>query len=416
MSTGSPRRNPESGYALLFVYAMAASIAIMLYMQLPRVAFEAQRDKEQLLIDRGEQYSRAIQLYVRKYNRYPPDVDALEKTQNLRFLRKQYIDPMTGKNEWRVIHVGPGGVFTDSKVYGQQKKKDDASAPQTFITEMQSIGGSSNTGQAVNLAMRRRPSDEAGAPGDPNGTANNSGQPADPGQPGAISGPVMVLPDGRIVPATPTGAPLPSGQQAGGTPPTGFPPGFQPPSGMGVQPGSNPFASVVPQPGQPGFQTTPNTANVPGGPPASAANLINQILTTPRPGGLNGLSGNGTDPSAAGPGGVGSLAGIGGASNTAGLTGAVGQVQPGMGGQTIGGGIGGFASKLEQEGIKTYNQKTSYDEWEFVYDISKDKTRGGGAGQVPAQQQQQPGQQSTPFGSTAPASTGTGTGTTGTKN
>ena len=151
-----PPRNPESGYALLFVYMMAASLAIMLYMEIPRVAFEAQRDKEQLLIDRGEQYKRAIQLYVRKYNRFPPDIDALEKTQNLRFLRKQYLDPMTGKNEWRLIHVGPGGVFTDSKVYGQQKK-DAAGAPQTFITEMQSIGGSSSSNQSVNLATRRRP-------------------------------------------------------------------------------------------------------------------------------------------------------------------------------------------------------------------------------------------------------------------
>lgn len=423
MKQGIQRRNPESGYALLFVYAMAASLAIMLYMEMPRVAFEAQRDKEQLLIDRGEQYARAIQLYVRKYNRFPPDVDALEKTQNLRFLRKQYVDPMTGKNEWRVIHVGPGGVFTDSKVYGQQKKKDDAAAPQTFITEMQAIGGNSNTTQAVNLATRRRPSDEAGAPGDPNNLGNPSAQPGNPAAPGAIggaiSGPVMVLPDGRIVPATPTGAPLPGQQPAEGMTQNGFPPGFQPPSGVGMQQGSNPFGSgIPPQPGQAGFQSTPNTQNVPGAPPASAANLINQILTTPRPGGLNGLSG--ADPSA-GTGGAGGLGGaIGGAGNSAGLTGGiVGQVQPGMGGQTIGGGIGGFASKLEQEGIKTYNQKTSYDEWEFVYDISKDKSRGGVGAQAPAQQpqpggQQQPGPQSTPFGSAGPTSTGTGT--TGTKN
>ncbi len=420
-------RNPESGYALLFVYAMAASVAIMLYMEIPRVAFEAQRDKEQLLIDRGEQYKRAIQLFVRKYNRFPPDVDALEKTQNLRFLRKQYVDPMTGKNEWRVIHVGPGGVFTDSKIYGKQKKKDDASAPQNFITEMQAIGGNSNTGQAVNLATRRRPSDDAGAPGDPNNPGGN------PGQPGIINGPVMVLPDGRIVAATPNGQPLPNGQQqqAGGTPQTGFPPGFKPPAGVGVQQGSNPFASgIPPQPGQPGFQSTPNSQNVPGAPPASAANLINQLLTTPRPGGLNGL--NGADPSAA-PGagggfGTGAGGGIGSANSPVQAGGVVGQVQPGMGGQTIGGGIGGFASKLEQEGIKTYNEKTSYDEWEFVYDISKDKSRGGGAGmgQVPAQQpgqqqpgqqqpgQQQSGQQSSPFGSAGPTSPGTGT--TGTKN
>ena len=35
----SIRRNPESGYALLFVYMMAASVAIMLYMAVPRVVF-----------------------------------------------------------------------------------------------------------------------------------------------------------------------------------------------------------------------------------------------------------------------------------------------------------------------------------------------------------------------------------------
>src|SRR5438552_12767054 len=103
-------RKSEAGFALLFIYAMAATVAIMLYMELPRVAFEAQRDKEQLLIDRGEQYSRAIGLYVRKFNRYPADFEALESTQNLRFLRRRYVDPMTGKQEWRIIHVGPGGV------------------------------------------------------------------------------------------------------------------------------------------------------------------------------------------------------------------------------------------------------------------------------------------------------------------
>jgi len=159
-------RNPRSGFALLFVLAMAAVIAVMLYMAMPRVAFEAQRDKEQLLIDRGEQYSRAVNLFVRKFNRYPADFDALQNTQNLRFLRKQYVDPFTGKQEWRLIHVGPGGVFTDSLVYG--KKQDDATKEQqTFITEMQQIGGNPvdpNAPAGVNMATRLRPSDQPGAP------------------------------------------------------------------------------------------------------------------------------------------------------------------------------------------------------------------------------------------------------------
>ena len=39
------RPNSESGFALLFVFLMAALLAISLYMEMPRVAFEAQRAK-----------------------------------------------------------------------------------------------------------------------------------------------------------------------------------------------------------------------------------------------------------------------------------------------------------------------------------------------------------------------------------
>jgi hypothetical protein len=379
-------RKSEAGYALLLVYAMAATVAIMLYMQLPRVAFEAQRDKEQLLIDRGEQYSRAIQLFVRKYNRFPQDMDALENTQSIRFLRRKYKDPMTGKEEWRLIHVGPGGVFTDSLVYNR-KKKGDQNGPQNFIAEMQQVGGNVGTGQeGVNQASRRRASEQPGAPGDPNNAGQNNtgqnpnqqfapngqpfpqnGQPF-PGNPGGTpAGPVMVLPDGRIVPASTSGqAPPPPGQVASGQRPgqpgqngqNPFPPGVNAPSGMGFQPGPSQYG----QPGQagqnglpPGFQNQPNTA---GGPPGAAANIINQILTTPRPGGLNGTGDTGNTGTPIG--------------------------QNMGGGQTIGGGFAGVASKVEQEGIKSYKERTAYNEWEFVYDMSKDAARGGvGGGGVP---------------------------------
>lgn len=58
------RRPGKSGFALLLVFFMAAVIAITLYMEIPRVAFETQRQKEQLLVERGEQYKRAIKLFV----------------------------------------------------------------------------------------------------------------------------------------------------------------------------------------------------------------------------------------------------------------------------------------------------------------------------------------------------------------
>src|SRR5215510_1378130 len=117
----SRRRRNQRGFALLLVFLMAAVFAITLYREIPRVAMESERAKEQLLIDRGEQYKRAIQLYVKKAGRYPARIEELESFQNMRFLRKRYIDPMTGKEEWRLVHIA-NGILQDSKVSTPQKQ------------------------------------------------------------------------------------------------------------------------------------------------------------------------------------------------------------------------------------------------------------------------------------------------------
>src|SRR5580693_5162422 len=167
-------RNPESGYVLLFVFAMAAIVAVTLYMQVPRVAFEAQRDKEELLMDRGHEYIRAITLFVHKYNRFPASMDELENTNNQRFLRRRYTDPMTGKADWRLLHAGPGGAITDSIM----SAKKDATTQQNFITELKMFGETPTVQEdSVNLATRKRASDQpgvAGVAGDPNAGNFNS--------------------------------------------------------------------------------------------------------------------------------------------------------------------------------------------------------------------------------------------------
>lgn len=38
-------------------------------------------------------------------------------------------------------------------------------------------------------------------------------------------------------------------------------------------------------------------------------------------------------------------------------------------------GMVGVASKMDSEGLMTYNDRTNYKEWEFVYDPSKDRPR-----------------------------------------
>ena len=124
MAARRHRRKGERGFALLLVFLMAAVVAISLYLELPRVAMQSQRDKEEVLIDRGEQYKRAIQLFVAKAKRYPGDIKELENFQNQRFLRHRYEDPLTGKEEWRLIHV-QNGILTDSKVVKPPAPGDD---------------------------------------------------------------------------------------------------------------------------------------------------------------------------------------------------------------------------------------------------------------------------------------------------
>jgi type II secretory pathway pseudopilin PulG len=110
------RQPRESGSALLVVLVMAAIVAIMLYREMPQVAFEARRQQEQLLMDRAHEYQRAIQLYYRKFKpQYPPTLEALDNTNQIRFLRHRFKDPFTGKDDWRLIHTN-GVALIDSRV------------------------------------------------------------------------------------------------------------------------------------------------------------------------------------------------------------------------------------------------------------------------------------------------------------
>jgi type II secretory pathway pseudopilin PulG len=107
---GTEPIDAEDGYLLLTVLVMIFLILLALSVAAPKVAKEIQRDKEQEAMQRGLQYRRAIQLYYKKFGAYPTDVKQLEKTNEIRFLRKRYTDPITGKDDWRLIHMGEAKV------------------------------------------------------------------------------------------------------------------------------------------------------------------------------------------------------------------------------------------------------------------------------------------------------------------
>jgi type II secretory pathway pseudopilin PulG len=96
----------EEGYMLLAVVIMVALILVALAIAAPVVAKDLRRDKELESQRRANQYVRAIQLFYRKNKSYPPSLKALESTNNIRYLRQKYVDPLTGKADWKLIHQG----------------------------------------------------------------------------------------------------------------------------------------------------------------------------------------------------------------------------------------------------------------------------------------------------------------------
>jgi type II secretory pathway pseudopilin PulG len=96
----------EQGFMLVGLIVAIFLILLALSVAAPRVARDLRREREVETVRRGNQYVRAIQVYYRKLGHYPGSMEQLEKTNNMRFLRQKYVDPMTGKADWRLIKVG----------------------------------------------------------------------------------------------------------------------------------------------------------------------------------------------------------------------------------------------------------------------------------------------------------------------
>lgn len=89
---------------LLTLMLFVALLAIASLGWIEKADFQLKRDQEEELIHRGVQYSRAIRRYVKKFGRYPSRIEDLENTNNIRFLRKRYKDPITGK-DFKLLHM-----------------------------------------------------------------------------------------------------------------------------------------------------------------------------------------------------------------------------------------------------------------------------------------------------------------------
>ena len=99
----------------MVILLMLALLIIALTAIAPREAAQIRRDREEEMVHRGNEYARAVKRFYRKIGRYPVRIEELENTNNTRFLRRRYQDPITGE-DFRILHYGeqkttPKGFF-----------------------------------------------------------------------------------------------------------------------------------------------------------------------------------------------------------------------------------------------------------------------------------------------------------------
>ena len=126
---GSWRLCAERGYAMAGLLVAIGVMGILMSVALPSWRVLAKREKEAELLFRGGQYVRAIDLYQRRFpGAYPTDLEALVEG---RFLRRLYLDPMTGE-PFRVLTQGSAttalGEASASAGFGERAAGGDPDA------------------------------------------------------------------------------------------------------------------------------------------------------------------------------------------------------------------------------------------------------------------------------------------------
>lgn len=173
---------------MLILILIVALMVITAAIAMPAISFSIKRDREQEMIHRGVQYSRAIRSYYKKFGRYPTRLEDLDNTNNLRYLRKHYKDPLTGQ-DFRLLHYGEpgvtlaggiaGGSIPGANAIGAPNGPNNSSGfgqPSAFGgTASNSFGGGNNSfGGNANSAFGGNANNAFGANSNPPAGANSS--------------------------------------------------------------------------------------------------------------------------------------------------------------------------------------------------------------------------------------------------
>lgn len=163
---------------LLAVMLAVTLILVALSIELPRIAQQIKREKEEELVHRGKDYATAVKRFVHKNGgRYPLSVEQLEDTNHIRFLRKRYKDPMTGEADWKMVHAGEAQINIPAP-------KPGLSGPGGVNPGLSGSGGGINPPGAPTASGVTPPPTGIAQLNNPGGSA--LGQPSAPGGTGQV--------------------------------------------------------------------------------------------------------------------------------------------------------------------------------------------------------------------------------------
>ena len=195
----------ERGYILLTLLLIICLMIIFAAAIVPSITFNIRRDREEEMIHRGVQYSRAIRAYYKKFGRYPTKLEDLESTNNMRFLRKRYKDPITGQ-DFKLLHfgevklafgggIGGGGINgatppNGASPFGTPPPDTGGISPGTgFANSGGGLGGSQNPyGANSNPATATTPPGTDQSSGQDSTPQSPNGSPQAPGEHPGVTG------------------------------------------------------------------------------------------------------------------------------------------------------------------------------------------------------------------------------------
>jgi type II secretory pathway pseudopilin PulG len=147
----SVQKLDDGGYIMVALLIGIAVSAVWMGAMLPAWRHQAVRQKEAELVFRGEEYARAIALYWRKNNQtLPPNFDVLVSQ---RYLRKKYLDPITGKEFLAVGGIGAGS--TSPTVGGRALGAAVGPVGQPQLGARAGISGVRSTSTATSIVVYR---------------------------------------------------------------------------------------------------------------------------------------------------------------------------------------------------------------------------------------------------------------------